>query len=167
MGRFRVVFLIALLISGAAALYSQGSPAGQGATRLEIEVVQVPLLVTVTDSKGQLITTLGKESFKLYEGNRLQRIDSFSRDTDLPLSIALLVDQSSSAVDQIEFERAAAMEFFKNTVKRGKDRAMITFARPVTGRYVRFVALKGIDGQKFASVAELDVILPENLNTVQ
>ena len=124
MGRFRVVFLIALLVSGTAALYSQGS-AGQGATRLQIEVVQVPLLVTVTDNKGQLITTLNKESFKLYEGNRLQRIDSFSRDTDLPLSIALLVDQSSSAVDQIEFERAAAMEFFNNTVKRGKDRAMV------------------------------------------
>ena len=85
----------------------------QQATRLEINVVQVPLLVTVTDNKGQLVTTLNKESFKLYEGNRLQRIDSFSRDSNLPLSIALLIDQSSSAIDQIEFERAAAMEFFQ------------------------------------------------------
>jgi hypothetical protein len=37
----------------------------------------------------------------------------------------------------------------------------ITFAKPVNGRYVRFVALKGIDGQRFASVAELDVFLAE------
>ena len=93
--------------------------------RLEINVVQVPLLVTVTDGKGQLITTLNKESFRVYEGSKLQRIDSFSRDADLPLSIALLIDQSSSAVDKLEFERAAALEFFTNTVKRGKDRAML------------------------------------------
>ena len=93
--------------------------------RLEINVVQVPLLVTVTDGKGQLITTLNKESFRVYEGSKLQRIDSFSRDADLPLSIALLIDQSSSAVDKLEFERAAALEFFSNTVKRGKDRAML------------------------------------------
>lgn len=93
--------------------------------RLEINVVQVPLLVTVTDGRGQLITTLNKESFRIYEGSKLQRIDSFSRDADLPLSIALLIDQSSSAVDKLEFERAAAFDFFKNTVKRGKDRAML------------------------------------------
>jgi VWFA-related protein len=100
----------------------QASSSSQTPTRLEVNVVQVPL---VTDSKGALITTLNKESFKLYEGNRLQKIDSFSRDSDLPLSIALLIDQSSSAIDQIEFERAAAMEFFNNTVKRGKDRALV------------------------------------------
>ncbi len=50
---------------------------------------------------------------------------------------------------------------------RNNSRQTISFAKPVNGRYVRFVALKGIDGQKFASIAELDVILPENLNTVQ
>lgn len=105
-------------------LASQPIPSPQQA-RLEINVVQVPLLVTVTDSKGQLITTLKKDSFRVYEGTRLQNIVSFSRDADLPLSIALLIDQSSSAIDKLEFERAAALDFFNNTVKRGKDRAMI------------------------------------------
>jgi VWFA-related protein len=123
--RSRVLFLIAALLSGSAAIHSQGSSPGQNPTRLEVNVVQVPLLVTVTDNKGQLITTLNKESFRLYEGSRLQKIDSFSRESNVPLSIALLVDQSSSTIDQLEFERAAAMDFFNNTVKRGKDRAMI------------------------------------------
>ena len=123
MTRSRVGFLIAVLLASSVVLNLQGS--AQTPTRLEVHVVQVPVLVTVTDNKGQLITTLGKENFKLYEGNRLQKIDSFSRDSNLPLSIALLIDQSSSAIDQIEFERAAAMEFFNNTVKRGKDRAMV------------------------------------------
>ena len=125
MGRLKIVCaVLAILVAGSAVVYSQESSAPQ-ATRLEVHVVQVPLLVTVTDNKGSLVTTLNKDSFKLYEGNRLQRIDSFSRDSNLPLSIALLIDQSSSAIDQIEFERAAAMDFFHNTVKRGKDRAMV------------------------------------------
>ena len=83
------------------------------------------MLITVTDNTGRLITTLNKDSFRIYEGNRLQKIESFSRDSNLPLSIALLIDQSSSAIDKLEFERAAALDFFNNTVKRGKDRAML------------------------------------------
>ena len=125
MVRSRAVLVVVVLFFSMLTLSLQASSSLQTPTRLEVNVVQVPLLVTVTDSKGALITTLNKESFKLYEGNRLQKIDSFSRDSDLPLSIALLIDQSSSAIDQIEFERAAAMEFFNNTVKRGKDRALV------------------------------------------
>ncbi|NLH18061.1 MAG: beta-galactosidase [Phycisphaerae bacterium] len=46
----------------------------------------------------------------------------------------------------------------RGSFARNNNRSTITFAKAATGRYVRFVALKGIDGQKFASIAELDVI---------
>ena len=114
-------FLVPLLFAGI--LFSQSGV--QAPHRVEVNVVQVPLLITVTDGTGRLITTLNKDSFRVYEGNRLQKIESFSRDSNLPLSIALLIDQSSSAIDKLEFERAAALDFFNNTVKRGKDRAML------------------------------------------
>jgi VWFA-related protein len=114
-------FLVVLLSAGI--LFSQSG--AQAPHRLEVNVVQVPLLITVTDSTGRLITTLNKDSFRVYEGNRLQKIESFSRDSNLPLSIALLIDQSSSTIDKLEFERAAALDFFNSTVKRGKDRAML------------------------------------------
>ncbi len=55
----------------------------------------------------------------------------------------------------------------RGTLSRSKDRAMITIAKPATGRYVRFVAIKGINGQKFASIAELDVIPSEKLDAEQ
>jgi len=103
----------------AAMFYSQ-TPA-----RLEFNVVQVPLLVTVSDSKGQLITDLKKENFRILEDRRAQKIDAFSRELDRPLSIALLVDTSSSAYSQLNFERAAATEFFSRIVKHGKDRATV------------------------------------------
>src|SRR5262245_41154337 len=107
----RLSLCLAILVSGAAIFYSQAQgPQGSGQGRLEINVVQVPLIVTVTDNKGQLVTTLKKEDFKIYEDNRLQKIDSFSSETDLPLSIALLVDQSSSTIDKLDFERSAALD---------------------------------------------------------
>jgi VWFA-related protein len=90
-----------------------------------VDVVQVRLLVSVTDSKGRLITGLKKEDFKVYEDGRLQTIDALSSETDIPLSIALLVDSSSSVIDKLDFEKAAAREFFLNTVKPRKDRAMV------------------------------------------
>jgi len=119
--RAGICLCLVVLLSTAGILYSQDpQPA-----RLVVNVVQVPLLVTVTDSRGQLITTLNKENFRLFEGNQLQKIDSFSRDADLPLSVALLIDQSASSADKLSFERAAAIDFFSNTVKRGKDRALV------------------------------------------
>jgi VWFA-related protein len=88
-------------------------------------VVDVPLMVSVADNKGKLITTLTKNDFKIYEDDKLQTIKSFNRDTDLPLSIALLIDASGSVIEQLKFERAAATDFFFNTVKRKKDRAAV------------------------------------------
>jgi VWFA-related protein len=123
--RIRLCLCLAILVSVAAIVYSQGSTAPQTQGRLEVNVVQVPLIVTVTDNKGQLVTTLGRQDFRVYEDNRLQKIDSFSRESDLPLSIALLIDQSSSTIDKLDFERSAAIDFFASTVKRKKDRAMV------------------------------------------
>lgn len=119
--RLGLYLSLVALFSAAGILYSQEPQP----VRLEVNVVQVPLLVTVTDGRGQLVTTLNKDSFRLFEGNRLQKIDSFSRDADLPLSIALLIDQSASSSDKLAFERAAAIDFFSSTVKRGKDRALV------------------------------------------
>ena len=93
--------------------------------QIQVNVVQVPLLVTVTDSKGQLTTVLKKEDFRIFEDQKPQKIDAFSRELDLPLSIALLVDTSASVNTQLEFERTAAKDFFSKIVKPRKDRVTI------------------------------------------
>jgi VWFA-related protein len=97
----------------------------QTPARLEISVVQVPLIVTVTDNKGQLIADLRRDHFRVFEDSRLQKIDSFARVADVPLSVALLVDTSNSAASQLSFERKAAAGFFSSAIKKGKDRATI------------------------------------------
>jgi Ca-activated chloride channel family protein len=97
----------------------------RGTAQIDVSVLDVPLMVSVTDNKGKLVTNLKKEDFKVYEDDKLQTITSFTKDTDLPLSIALLVDSSGSIVDKLKFEQAAATDFFFSTVKRRKDRGIV------------------------------------------
>jgi VWFA-related protein len=82
-------------------------------------------MVSVTDSKGKLITNLTKNDFKIYEDDKPQTVQSFSRESDLPLSIALLLDSSGSVIDKLKFEQAAATDFLFSTIKRKKDRATV------------------------------------------
>jgi len=128
--QFRPLLSIGVMVALAAVLYSQTpSQNSQGTEQargqIGVNVVEVPLLVSVTDNKGKLITNLKKEDFRVYEDDKLQTIGGFTRETDLPLSIALLVDSSGSIIDKVKFEQAAATDFFFSTVKRGKDRAMV------------------------------------------
>jgi Ca-activated chloride channel family protein len=99
--------------------------AGFVSAQIQVNVIQVPLLVTVSDSKGQLITGLNKEHFRIFENQKAQKVDTFSRELDRPLSIALLVDTSASVYSYLDFERKAAMDFFFKIVKPRKDRATV------------------------------------------
>jgi Ca-activated chloride channel homolog len=128
--RIRILLSFVIAASLAGVLQSQvpstNAPAdSQNRGQFDVNVLTVPLMVSVTDNKGKSITNLTKEAFKIHEDDRLQVIQNFARNNDLPLSIALLVDSSGSVIDKIKFERDAATDFFFNTVKRKKDRAMV------------------------------------------
>jgi Ca-activated chloride channel homolog len=125
--RFFTAPVAIALIAGA--LYPQvpGNPQTDRQSRgqIDVNVLDVPLMVSVADNKGKLVGNLTKNDFKIFEDDKPQTIKSFARDTDLPLSIALLVDSSGSIIEQVKFERAAATDFFFNTMKRKKDRAIV------------------------------------------
>lgn len=91
--------------------------------RVEVDAVNV--LVTLTDRQsGKFVKDLGVEDFEVYEDGVLQEITNFSRQTDLPLTIALCVDTSSSVKLKLEFEKEAALDFLY-TVLRPTDRALL------------------------------------------
>jgi len=92
---------------------------------LSVNVDLVNILFTVADRKGKFVTNLKKNDFRVFEDERPQTITNFSSETDLPLTIALLVDTSGSIRDKLQFEQRAATEFFYSTLQRGKDKAMI------------------------------------------
>jgi VWFA-related protein len=97
---------------------------GQPATiRVEVKVVNV--LCTVYDSRRALVKDLVQDDFEIREDGKLQKIRYFSRETDLPLTIALLVDVSGSVRSFLRSEKDTAVQFFRG-VLRPQDQAMVT-----------------------------------------
>ena len=95
---------------------------------LVVHVDLVNVLFTVTDRKGTLVTDLERENLKIYEDNKPQAITNFTRETELPLTIAVLIDTSSSIRDRFKFEQEAAIDFLYRTLRPKKDKALlITF----------------------------------------
>lgn len=91
---------------------------------IRVEVNLVNLYFSVRDRKGGYISTLGKEDFTVFEDGKKQEIRYFSRETDQPLTLGLLVDVSRSQEALIEAERRASSRFFER-VLRQKDMAFL------------------------------------------
>jgi VWFA-related protein len=85
----------------------------------------VNVLFTVSDRKGRFVTTLRGNKFRVFEDNKPQSITHFSSETDLPLTIAVLIDTSGSVGDKLVFERQAAIEFLRSILRRGEDKALL------------------------------------------
>jgi VWFA-related protein len=102
-----------------------GSPSVAATQQIEINVERVNVLFSVKDNKGRLVTSLKQSDFKLFEDEKPQTIERLNIDTDLPLNIALLIDRSGTVVEQLKFEKDAAIEFLNKTLKHGKDKAVV------------------------------------------
>lgn len=94
----------------------------EGQIRVEVEAVNV--LVTVTDRNGRLVTSLPRTRFRVNENGVQQPITNFSHQTELPLSLALLIDTSSSIRRQLDFEKKAATQFLYSVLQT-QDRALL------------------------------------------
>ena len=91
---------------------------------IKVDVDLVNVLCTVHGKNNALIGGLEKGDFHLLEDGKEQEIKYFTRETDLPLTIGLLVDVSGSQERLIDTEHRAASAFFRS-VLRAKDLAFI------------------------------------------
>ena len=91
---------------------------------IKVDVDLVNVLFSVHNKQSGLVGNLSKDDFTLYEDGKQQDIRFFTRETDLPLTIGLLVDVSLSQRNLIEIERRAAYQFFAK-VLRPKDLAFL------------------------------------------
>jgi VWFA-related protein len=78
---------------------------------MKIQAREVVLPVTVRDKKGALVTSLKISDFTLTEDGRPQTIKSFTRESNLPFRLGLLVDTSRSVSGAMDNERKAAGKF--------------------------------------------------------
>ena len=85
----------------------------------------VNILATILNREGQLIKDLTKDDFQIAENGRPQTIRYFSRQTELPLTIGLMVDTSMSQVRVIEAERAASFRFLDRVLRETMDQVFV------------------------------------------
>ena len=88
-----------------------------------VKVVNV--LATVRDKHGQIVNNLTKNDFNLEEDGRPQTIHYFAKESDLPLTLGLLVDTSMSQRRVLEQERIASYAFLEHLMREDKDKAFV------------------------------------------
>jgi len=99
--------------------------APQQSQTIRREVNLVDVLFTVLNRRNKLVPDLDKGDFKILDDGNPQDIRYFSRQTDLPLRIGMLLDTSNSIRDRIKFEQDAAVNFLYSVIRRGKDQAFV------------------------------------------
>jgi len=100
-------------------------PAQQSGEKFVREVNLVDVLFTVLNRRNKLVPDLEKGDFKIFDENKPQDIRYFSKQTDLPLRIGMLIDTSNSIRDRIQFEQDASVNFLFSVLRRNKDEAFV------------------------------------------
>jgi VWFA-related protein len=118
--------LIGLLVLAAAAQEPQ-KPDQELPPTIQVEVDVVNILCSVRDKRGGLVGNLEKDDFTVTEDGQVQTIKYFARETDLPLTIGLLVDVSASQANLIEIEKRAAYQFFSRVLRKKDEAFLMSF----------------------------------------
>jgi VWFA-related protein len=98
---------------------------GQDGPVFTTDVKVVNVLATVRTKTGSLVGNLGREDFSLAEDGRPQTIRYFARESDLPLTLGLMVDTSGSQRRVMDAERGASVRFLDRVVRDNKDQVFI------------------------------------------
>jgi VWFA-related protein len=95
---------------------------------LKIDTETVNVLFTAQDRDRRLLLNLKPEDIQIYENNQVQEISAFSRQVDLPLSLAILIDTSISQQRTLPEEKRAAVAFLDSVIRPDKDEvAVVSF----------------------------------------
>src|SRR6516164_3080419 len=115
--------LLLLLVFAASVAVAQQDD--QSVTTIKKDVNVVNVLATVRNKQGQIVSTLNKDDFKLEVDGKPQAIKYFSRVTDTPLTLGLLVDTSLSQRRLLDKERTASYTFLNDLMNETRDKACV------------------------------------------
>jgi len=102
-----MVLPLSLFLTDAAAQRDERAEEGQAPFRVEVDAVNVLATIHDKDTR-QFVTDLTKEDFEIYEDGVQQDITNFTQQINLPLTIALCIDTSSSVRLKLAFEKETA-----------------------------------------------------------
>jgi len=118
--------LVTLLLSVESPLQSQQT------APISVDVKVVNMLATVRDKHGKLIRSLTKDDFVLEQDGHAQTIRYFTQESDVSLTLGLLIDTSGSQRRLLDQERTASHPFVDHLLREDRDKAfLIHFDREV------------------------------------
>ena len=91
----------------------------------KVETESVNVLFTAQDRNRKLLLTLKPEDIRILENGQPQVISAFSRQVDLPLSLAILIDTSASQERTLPEEKSAAISFLESVIRPEKDEVSV------------------------------------------
>jgi VWFA-related protein len=122
-----LLLMVALTISAVPLATAQPKPsaAPQDDDVLRVETDLTNILFTAIDKEKRFVTTLQRDDLRVLENNLPQEVFTFQRETDLPLSLVILIDTSKSQENTLDEEKAAARAFVASVIRPEKDQAAI------------------------------------------
>ncbi len=91
--------------------------------RVDTELANI--LLTAVDKDRRFVTTLRREDVRVVEDGVAQELSVFERETNLPLTLAILIDTSRSQERTLPDEKSAARAFIDSVLRPDKDRAAV------------------------------------------
>jgi len=91
---------------------------------IKVESALVPIPVSVLDANGRAVATLKLADFELKVDGKVVEIGDISR-SDTPIRLAMLFDNSSSVLIARDFEKDAAVRFFRRVIRPDRDMAAL------------------------------------------
>ncbi len=102
------------------------------ATTLKVNVDLVQLFFNVKDKHGALVPNLPKENFDIFEDGKQQTIKYFKAETDLPLTLGILIDSSGSQMRVLDMEKEVGASFLENIIRTKDEAFVISFDIDIT-----------------------------------
>ncbi|MBZ5682979.1 MAG: VWA domain-containing protein [Acidobacteriia bacterium] len=132
--RTRIVLLLTLALAAAKFLAAQQNPASTQQTddqkpteTLKVNVNVVQLFFNVKDKKGALIPNLTKDDFEIYEDGKPQAVKYFTAESNLPLTLGIMIDASGSQRNVLDMEKEVGGAFLKQILTDKDEAYVISF----------------------------------------
>ena len=111
---------------------SQDQSQEQSVETLKVNVEVVQLFFNVKDKHGALIPNLTKDNFDLFEDGKIQTIKYFKAESDLPLTLGILIDSSGSQMRVLDMEKEVGGSFLESTLRPKDEAFVISFDIDIT-----------------------------------
>lgn len=95
--------------------------------RIRVQANLVNLYATVRDKHHGIVPDLKKEDFRVFEDGVEQKVEFFSRETSLPLTLGILLDTSGSVERLLGAEQATASRFLERVMRQNDEAMLISF----------------------------------------